>query len=320
MHKVDSTSNNPLVTFVLLTYNHEKYIRGAMESALAQTYQPLEIIVSDDYSSDATYEIICEIAERREKGKRLLINRNKENLGITNHLNLVVSKSSGEIIILAAGDDVSLPSRTQESVTIFNTCPEVYSCSFSLLLIDKNGVNVISKKRLAQTKTTLNQYLKGKNYQVVGASSAYRREVFTAFSALDVGCPAEDDALTFRALLLGGIFHSKKELVQYRILSGSASRNFRPDATEKLLLQRKIDADTALTRGIICSAQYTDLQAKFQEFQCLSEIGIKLRCTPPFYSSALRQAFTSDNINFWQMMRIALIALKIWATKSLEKK
>lgn len=51
--------DHPLVTFALLAYSQEKYIREAVEGAFAQTYEPLEIILSDDCSSDRTYFTIA---------------------------------------------------------------------------------------------------------------------------------------------------------------------------------------------------------------------------------------------------------------------
>ena len=48
----------PLVTFALFTYNQERYVREAVEGVLAQTYEPLEIIISDDCSTDMTFSII----------------------------------------------------------------------------------------------------------------------------------------------------------------------------------------------------------------------------------------------------------------------
>ena len=46
------TPDRPLVTFALFAYNQEQYIREAVEGAFSQTYEPLEIILSDDCSSD----------------------------------------------------------------------------------------------------------------------------------------------------------------------------------------------------------------------------------------------------------------------------
>ena len=52
----------PLVTLALFAYNQEDYVDEAIMAAFAQTYQPLEIILSDDYSSDRTFEVMQEMA------------------------------------------------------------------------------------------------------------------------------------------------------------------------------------------------------------------------------------------------------------------
>jgi len=57
-----AVKDQPLISFVLLAYNQEAFIREAVQSALEQTYQPLEIILSDDFSKDDTFEIIKNMA------------------------------------------------------------------------------------------------------------------------------------------------------------------------------------------------------------------------------------------------------------------
>lgn len=54
----------PPVTLALFAYNQERFITEAVEAAFAQTYQPLEIIISDDGSSDKTYDTILSLVQR----------------------------------------------------------------------------------------------------------------------------------------------------------------------------------------------------------------------------------------------------------------
>ena len=58
-------NERPLVSFCIVTYNQEKYIRAAIEGALKQTYSPMEIIISDDCSTDGTYKEILNRFYRR---------------------------------------------------------------------------------------------------------------------------------------------------------------------------------------------------------------------------------------------------------------
>ena len=64
--KINSATDckdKPLVTFALFAYNQEKYIREAIEGEFARAYQPLKIIISDDCSSDKTFDIINELVQ-----------------------------------------------------------------------------------------------------------------------------------------------------------------------------------------------------------------------------------------------------------------
>ena len=80
----------PLVTFALFAYNQEKYIHEAVEGALAQTYEPLEIILSDDSSTDRTFEVMSELA-KKYNGKNKVIVRIRVEFGGE----LLMRRSSG---------------------------------------------------------------------------------------------------------------------------------------------------------------------------------------------------------------------------------
>ena len=73
---VHSESDRPLVTFALFAYNQEKYIREAIEGAFAQTYEPLEIILSDDCSVDRTFEIMTEMVVNYRGKHCIKLNKN----------------------------------------------------------------------------------------------------------------------------------------------------------------------------------------------------------------------------------------------------
>ena len=77
----DNATDQPMVTFALFAYNQEKYIREAVKGAFSQTYEPLEIILSDDCSGDRTYEIMKEMAKEYDGPHRVILNRLDKNIG-----------------------------------------------------------------------------------------------------------------------------------------------------------------------------------------------------------------------------------------------
>src|SRR3954454_22389417 len=107
-------AGRPLVTFMLIAHNQEASIGEAIAGALAQTYQPLEIFISDDASSDGTHASMLAAVAGYDGPHRVVINRNDTNLGIGAHLSLIVERSQGELLFVAGGDDVSLPDRCEK--------------------------------------------------------------------------------------------------------------------------------------------------------------------------------------------------------------
>ncbi|MEI7947344.1 MAG: glycosyltransferase family A protein, partial [bacterium] len=127
---------HPLISFCLFTYNQEPFIREAVEGALAQTYSPLEIILSDDCSTDRTFDNMQQMLADYKGPHKIILNRNDVNLGLAAHVNKVFSLAKGELFIMAAGDDVSLPQRTERIVTewiLHDKIPSVISSSHCLI-------------------------------------------------------------------------------------------------------------------------------------------------------------------------------------------
>jgi len=98
---VKSENTRLKVTIMIPTYNQAGFIREAIDSALAQTYPELEVIVCDDASSDETYQVVASIKDRRLK-----YIRNPINLGRTNNYkNLLYNHATGDFVVNLDGDD-----------------------------------------------------------------------------------------------------------------------------------------------------------------------------------------------------------------------
>ena len=165
-----SPENRPLVTFALFAYNQEKYIREAVEGAFAQTYEPLEIILSDDCSTDRTFEIMQEMAAAYEGPHEIHARREVHNIGTLGHV-LAVSKAAvGEIMVVAAGDDISLPARTEKLLTFFSD-PIMVAGSSNDWIIDENGEPLTSSDDIIKKR---DEWHSNDSTWVHGATAAYR--------------------------------------------------------------------------------------------------------------------------------------------------
>lgn len=250
--------DNPLISFCLLTYNQEKYIEKAILGALKQNYFPLEIIISDDGSSDGTKEIIKKIV-KEYKGKNIVkVNFNDVNVGLVNHFNkIILNQAKGEYILIAAGDDISYPTRTQISYDFIKNKKNTYIADFAVDKIDSNG-SIIENNYHRQTNySDINSFIKGIPINSSGCSRIYKRDIFDIFGPLRKKCPTEDSTSIFRALLLGNLWYSDKKLVAYRIhdSSLSAPNNLFKLNLEAIFIQYLVDLRKARKKGIVSLKQ-----------------------------------------------------------------
>ena len=102
----------PKLSYVLLSYNREKYIRLAIESAFAQDYEgELEYIFSDDCSTDRSFEIIKECVAAYKGNRRVIVTQTPHNMHLAAHTNHAVQFATGDFVIRADDDDLSTVDR-----------------------------------------------------------------------------------------------------------------------------------------------------------------------------------------------------------------
>lgn len=100
-------NGNSLVSIVVITYNSGKYVLDTLESAKAQTYRNIELIISDDCSADNTVEICRKwLEENKDRFVRTELITSSVNTGITANCNRGLEASRGEWLKFIAGDDV----------------------------------------------------------------------------------------------------------------------------------------------------------------------------------------------------------------------
>jgi glycosyltransferase involved in cell wall biosynthesis len=219
-------TDRPLVSMLLLAYQQQDTIREALNAALAQTYMPLEIIVSDDASTDHTWAQIERTLEAYAGPHRVIRNRNETNLGIGAHISRMVALSQGELLFVAAGDDVSMPERCERVAAAWLAAdrrPDLISSA--LVDLDaEGGTHAKITPADLSTYRSAADWLASPPY-VVGAAQAWTRRLFDRFGPLPAGVVGEDLVMVFRAIVSGGAITLPEPLVQYR--RGGISRRRR---------------------------------------------------------------------------------------------
>ena len=212
----------PKVTTILLSHNCEQVIGAALQSVLAQDCEPMEIIVSDDASTDATYAAIERELADYHGPHRVTLRRRASNSGSKSaHLNDVLPLASGRCVVSFDGDDISEPDRVSAIVAEFradDTVTAVYSDYAFMEAGDRAGAR--RGVRHPPPGTSPRRWFARVESFASGATLAIRRDVVETFGPLEPDIN-EDVVLPFRASLLGEMRFIDQPLVRVRRWEGS---------------------------------------------------------------------------------------------------
>lgn len=212
-----------LLSLLLISYNQKDYICQAIEAALAQTYSPLEVIISDDHSTDGTWEIIKSTVTRYSGPHRVVLNRNTSNLGVNRHINEVCRLASGSFLVIAAGDDISFPTRCADLV-------EVWKSGVSGVF--SNAIVFNSESPAVDQLFGAEKYKGLANWQVMiqvgahgswGCALGWDRKIYDLFGDIPTSPVGEDAFIPFRCALVDGFAYIPEPLVKYRDHGGNIS-------------------------------------------------------------------------------------------------
>lgn len=126
--------DGPLVSVIINNYNYERFLREAIDSALKQNYQNIEVIVVDDGSTDNSRAIIASYGGQ-------IIPVLKENGGQASAFNAGFAASRGEIICFLDSDDVFFPNKVEKIVKAALLYPEAVLYYHQMQVVDSHGIN-----------------------------------------------------------------------------------------------------------------------------------------------------------------------------------
>jgi glycosyltransferase involved in cell wall biosynthesis len=222
---------DPLVTFLICSFNHDRFIREAVTSTLAQDDHPLEVIVLDDCSTDRSFEILQEIAASYTGPHSLEIHRNARNLGIGRSFSHGIDLCHGELIVVGAGDDAFMPDRARSLRQAWEQSGRTLLGLFSsYVLVSEDGTSMgVGGTRgdsggpgpYLRLEGPLFHFLSTRKPMVNGCTAAWSSALFKYFGP--VSSDLEDVVLSFRALALGGLGYIDRPLVQWRRHGGNFS-------------------------------------------------------------------------------------------------
>jgi glycosyltransferase involved in cell wall biosynthesis len=226
----------PLISLILLCYNHEKFIAEALDSVLAQSYIPLEIVIIDDCSSDRTAEIITGKLAAHLGGLKIPFVRNPRNMGGKISIETGLKMTAGRFVLIISGDDVMLPEMVGDMARVWIE-HDVSLVAANAFLIDEhsNSLNRTFRDQNVRGDDSFETLARdGGNACCFGAAMGFEREIYTTFGWPPQYLGAFDIMLPYYAYLLRGARYIEKPLLRYRVHSGNTSLSLIEDNQDTL--------------------------------------------------------------------------------------
>jgi glycosyltransferase involved in cell wall biosynthesis len=246
--------NGRLVTLAVFAYNQERFIAEAVRGAVAQTYSPLEIILSDDCSADRTFEIMQQEVARYSGPHEIRLNRNERNMGFATHINQMVEMAKGQLIVAAGGDDISLPERVEKLYAAYDLSNrKAMSLYSNATVINEEGQKAGPYLTGRGPEQLSARWMAEHISAVLGCAHAWDRRVFDLFGPIHKEVFNEDMVIPFRSALIGEVKYIDEPLVLYRIHGDNAhfkeSRSIKSGRDLYALLLRPADSKIAIYKN-----------------------------------------------------------------------
>lgn len=162
----------PAVSVVIPVYNGTNYLREAVDSVAAQTFSDHEIVVVDDGSTDATWELIASFGSR-VRGFR------KQNGGVASALNLGIANARGRWIAWLSHDDLFLPAKLERQMALVAAEPGFQGCYTDYFVGDADGRIIREVRTPWYPRIRAYRELFGRAY-IGGSTILVARSVFDA--------------------------------------------------------------------------------------------------------------------------------------------
>jgi glycosyltransferase involved in cell wall biosynthesis len=211
-------NDEPLVSILLLSMNHESFIERCIKSLKHQNYRNIEIIYLDNASSDNTLDVAKKALEQSYIPYQIF--SNTESKGISKNLNLLYQHCSGEYVLPLSTDDWLTPDSIEEKINYFQHHPEfgmVYSSCYVFYSANQQ-TEISPKKHKFKEGWVLDDLLK--EYFISTTGYVIKRTTIESVGVFDENSPLEDWDMCIRIAEKFPIGRLNKELAYYGIKNG----------------------------------------------------------------------------------------------------
>lgn len=216
----------------MLCYNHERYVSEALAGVFSQDYSPLEIVIVDDCSTDATAGIVSAWLPGRSNVQFI---RNAENIGLLGACEAGIKAASGEFIVFTCDDDVMLPDMVSEMADFWqSTNASLVTTNAALIDADSNSLGRTFRDLNSEADDSFETLVRdGSNACCFGATMGFTPEVYARFGMPPAHLNNIDILYPFYAAVLNGARYLNKPLLRYRVHGKNDSLSLIEDRSDE---------------------------------------------------------------------------------------
>ncbi|MDO8445621.1 MAG: glycosyltransferase family A protein [Deltaproteobacteria bacterium] len=271
----------PMLSVILTNYNHAQYLEGALDAILTQRYEPMELVIIDDASTDNSVEII---EKYMAKHPNIRLIKNSQNRGVGENCKELLRLAQGEYIYAAASDDRVLPCFFEKTMNLLSQHPQAGLCWVDAVFINESGQKIGEDRfYLSSTPRYFSQeevveILRKKMFHIGGL--IYKRSALIEAGGFFQELKSYADYFSVLVMAFRhGVCYISEPLVVYRVQQTQYSA--------MLLKDKKTHSEIIyLILNLLNSPQYADVRHRFKRSLALAYlfspvIGVLLR-TPEF--------------------------------------
>lgn len=247
------------ISIIIIAYNSEKWIEETLESVKDQTFENLELIISDDSSEDKTLEICKKwINKNKSRFNNIKILNSKKNMGIVKNINKAIKITTGNWIKIIAADDILMKNCIEKN--IIHSIDNNYEILFSKMLSFRDTVkgreHIDDKNNLIEkffSKDSQRQFKELIFENKISAPTAFfNKKIFEKYGYFDEMYPNVEDYPMWLKLTKNGVRlnYMDEITVKYRIHNKSLSNTENIIINERIFKFRKEIYDTFLSKEV----------------------------------------------------------------------
>ena len=260
----------PLVSVIIPSWQHVRYIRECIESIMQQSYDPIELLVIDDASTDGTLQMAERLRPQCEKRfvRTVMLSKEKGNMAAS--CNMGIGMAQGKYVYLIASDDAAEPDAIRELVAVLESRQDCVLAVGDSAFMDEASVrvgwdadqncvpleearfktfgDVLELNAPGPKRTGFGSYRSLLQGNYIPNGYLMRRSALLAAGGYNTSVLLEDWHMNLQLAKQGGMVYLPKILFRYRWHSGNTIKKYRDEATQTAIFRQIYDLEIPYCR------------------------------------------------------------------------